>query len=376
MMMMHVYKKIPIYISALILLCPMFNKALSAQQEISYKPAEGLVLQIDDLNSPDSGELAIAFSPDDRLLAANFRNPKTGYQELIQIWDIAERKMIDSFNVPETINSIVFNSDNKIIAVGASSTIYLYDLGKKSIIRKLSCGDQLIWKVVFSQEGQRIASICAGGKAGGREGKITIWEVSSGRKIQTLRNYIHWGTDEIENDGIKFCLGGNQIIVASGDDAIIKYDVNTGKILHKEYVFKDRNEFSFNLIALYNDCGSFVFSISEETNEKYRLKSTDMEKLVFIGSIDLTEELMQLSGHYDFISSLSLNGNGSMLASTSFDGSLKIWDSTKGKLLFEHVPDEFNYPSRVLLSRNKWVMTYHTRRINSIKIWNLEKISH
>jgi len=111
---------------------------------------------------------SIAFSPDGRTLAS------TSYDETIKLWDLQSKKEIANLTGPRGYvgGGIAFSPDRQTLAFASrNKTIKLWDLQSKKEIATLTGHSKEVTKVVFSPDGQTLAST--------GDNTIKLWKVPS-----------------------------------------------------------------------------------------------------------------------------------------------------------------------------------------------------
>ncbi|MEW6092993.1 MAG: WD40 repeat domain-containing protein [Chloroflexota bacterium] len=121
---------------------------------------------------------SIAFSPDNRYLAAGLND--------VFLWDLDSGELLHTLqpfqaNLSSDAEDITFSPDSKTIAIGSftETTVSLWDSTSGQLLRTFTGHSDGILELAFSPDGQTLA-------VGDRDGKITLWDVSSGSKIRTL----------------------------------------------------------------------------------------------------------------------------------------------------------------------------------------------
>jgi len=213
-----------------------------------------------------------------------------------------------------------------------------------------------------------------------KDGTVKIWDVTLGRCISTLSGHTASVT----------CLrwGGADLIFTGSQDKTIKMFNTQGKLCktlegHSHWI---------NSLALHTDyalrTGSFDHTgkriEDEEEARKYaeqrylQLRGKGGERLAS-GSDDFTihlwdpenskKPIIRMTGHQQPINLVSFSPDGRLIASGSFDKSLKIWDGNTGKFkgtLRGHVSAVYQVcwssDSRMLVSGSK---------DSTLKVWDL-----
>jgi WD40 repeat protein/DNA-binding winged helix-turn-helix (wHTH) protein len=109
--------------------------------------------------------LAVAFSPDDRLLVSG------GYDRLVRVWDLATGREIATLaGHAGRVNSVAISPDGaRIVSCGQDGTVRVWNLATGRELLSLREHDSFAWRVAFSPDGQFVASASA-------DGSIRLWD--------------------------------------------------------------------------------------------------------------------------------------------------------------------------------------------------------
>jgi WD40 repeat protein len=117
---------------------------------------------------------SIAFSPDDKRLAAGTRDLLFGEKGIIRIWDLNNPKAdpLILHGHEGTVSSIAFTPDGKQLASGSSDmTVRIWDVMSPQVEPiMLHDHESFVYSVAFSPNGERLAS-------GSKDKKVRIWDL-------------------------------------------------------------------------------------------------------------------------------------------------------------------------------------------------------
>lgn len=153
---------------------------------------------------------AVAFSPDDGILAVGYKNGRT------DLWDLATGKIVHPLRDPngQAIRTIAFNPSGSILAVasGHVDTTYLWDTGTLRLIRTISDpSGGGINGLAFAPDGSTLA-------AADTDGNTYLWNVAKRTPATTFHN-----PNGHEATSVAFSPDGRTVAVTTSYDKTIGY---------------------------------------------------------------------------------------------------------------------------------------------------------
>ncbi|RUT02047.1 hypothetical protein DSM106972_061220 [Dulcicalothrix desertica PCC 7102] len=110
---------------------------------------------------------AIAFSPDDKILASG------GWDLTLRLWNVQEHNEIQTLSVPEIVLTLAFHPKEAILASGHhDGTIKIWDINKMEEVHSFKAHQQEIEALAFSPDGKLLAS-----GEGNRGSIIRLWKL-------------------------------------------------------------------------------------------------------------------------------------------------------------------------------------------------------
>jgi CubicO group peptidase (beta-lactamase class C family) len=246
----------------------------------------------------------------------------------------------------------------------------VWDLNSEKLLYVLSRHHYGVIALEFSPSGEFLAS-------GGYDNKINVWNVSSGAHLTTWSNYPMAVID------LKWSPNGKTLAVAGGEYMGVESNYN-----QPEKYLQLLNTSSWTVIDQFVGHEEPVHSITF-SKDGQNLVSGSWDGKVKIWDTTSAEEIKSFSGHEDKITSISYNKDESKLISGSLDKTVKIWDIESGYLdetlninqsvwSISHSPIESLLAVAVdshLTWPSEYWLTYGEMHDCSIQLWNLTTFS-
>jgi WD40 repeat protein/serine/threonine protein kinase/energy-coupling factor transporter ATP-binding protein EcfA2 len=228
----------------------------------------------------------------------------------VRIWDShtgQELRRFDDF--VDGIYDLALSPDNRyLVAVPGIGPSYLYDLETGQLQRTFEvCDECNAWSVAYAPDGKYIA-------IGYRDGKITLWDATTGLIIHELLG--HETNRGIED--LAFSPDSKYLVSASLDTTARLWNVETAELLailqHSSQVF------------------TAEFSPDGQT-----VATGDSEAIIHLWEFQTAQEIKQFQGHSLSVGSLAFSPDGHYLASTGGDGTARLWDLETSQELVRYV---------------------------------------
>jgi WD40 repeat protein len=289
--------------------------------------------------------LALAFSPDGSQLAAG------GYNE-VMVWNPADGRLLRRIRgLPQRTQALAWSADGAWLAAGGGDPgqggeLAWIDMKKGEVARVLVSLPDVVLDVKFSPDGTQLA-------LGAADNSIRVLEVPSGRERLRIDQHADWVM------GVAWSPDGTELASASRDRSARVFDARTGALEHS-YLGHNIAVFSVafspdgkSVLSAGRDKRVHIWTakdarktgeISGFDDDIVRLAvagghvwSCGADKIVRQHSADGATLVRAYAGHADWVYSLAVHPASQRLASGSFDGRVRIWDTGSGNLVREFI---------------------------------------
>ncbi|XP_074976961.1 notchless protein homolog 1 isoform X1 [Caretta caretta] len=290
--------------------------------------------------------ISVAFSPTGKYLASGSGDTT------VRFWDLStETPHFTAKGHRHWVLSIAWSPDGRKLASGCkNSQIFLWDPDTGNQIGRVLAGHSkwitwLCWEPLhINPESRYLASAS-------KDCSIRIWDTIAGRCDKILTGHtqsvtcVKWG-----GDGLLFSSSQDRTIkVWRGQDGILcrtlqghGHWVNT-MALSTDYVLRTGAFEPAEASVNPQDVSSTLAELKEKAQHRYdQVRGQGPERLVS-GSDDFTlflwapaedkKALERMTGHQALINQVLFSPDTRIIASASFDKSIKLWDGRTGKYL-------------------------------------------
>ena len=246
-------------------------------------------------NLPNTKVICTTFHTASNLLVVGFSTGVFG------IWEMPSFTNIHTLSISqEKISSLAINASGEWLAFGASKLgqLLVWEWQSESYVLKQQGHYFDMNALSFSSDGQNVAT-------GGDDGKIKIWNVTSGFCFVTFSEH----TSSVS--AVEFAKQGQVLFSASLDGTVRAYDL----VRYRNFrTFTSPTPVQFSALAV------------DPSGEVVAAGSTDSFE-VYMWSVQTGKLLDVLAGHEGPVSSLTFSpaAGGSYLASGSWDKTVRLW---------------------------------------------------
>ena len=307
---------------------------------------------------------ALAFTPDNKSLVVG------GHHELT-VWSIADAKLTKRIHTrAERAYALVFLPDGKLVVGGGrpgqEGDVRIYDINAKGkttegiehldgiadpkvMLKQLLDADDSVLCLSVSADGKKLA-------AGGCDRSVRVWDLADGiaaaKLEQTIENHADWVL------GVTISADGKLIATAARDKTAKVWDL---KAKESVMTFPDHQQIVYG-VALNKDA-SIGYSVGADKqlrtwktssegkqlkttgghgDEVFKIASHPQNPMVATSSGDKTVKLWDteklqatqtLQGLTDFVFAIAFSPDGTLVAGGSYDGEVRIWKVADGTLV-------------------------------------------
>jgi len=329
---------------------------------------------------------SISFSPDGRLLAGGCED------STIQIWDVSNGQILQSMKDNNgQIMSIDFSSNSKLITSGNNyGQAKLWNIEKAQLLNTYTIHDFSNEKY-YSYNPAIYVSFSPNDKLLGTTGanKITTWFTKTAKPFKTFRNSSSSSSISFSPDGKYLAIGGNEIkifdIEINRINRIIKEHNHEIKSIafspnKKWLAVVDRN--CVHIWDLRNNSLLYTLMVNASTvtyspnSKRLTIGTVDGKIQIYTASkgnllrkIYVRKHERSYSYYESKILSIAYSPNGKLLASTTLDSSVIIWDSNSGKLLQTLKGHQSEVNTLAWSPNSNWVAS--GSKNGNIKLWEV-----
>jgi WD40 repeat protein len=250
---------------------------------------------------------SVAFSPDGSLLA-------TAAAGEVIIWQVATGQAVHTLPMPadRTRPGIDFSPDGqRLAAPGPMGSAVVWDLASGQPVLTLSGHTDWVTDVAFSPDGTRLATASFDRTA-------RVWDLASGQALLALSGHSNWVMH------VAFSPDGAWLATASTDSTAVLWDAATGEPLRT---------FTHGAVRLYAVAFSPPCPPAGDAGCGQRLATGAEDGTTRIWEAATGRELLALSSEGAPVAAIAFSPDGARLGTANFDGKARLWDAHSGQPL-------------------------------------------
>ena len=250
---------------------------------------------------------SVAWSPDGNYIASGGGS----YDKTVQVWNVASKRPVDTFDSTEGVNSVAWSPDGKLIASGSyDKLVVVRDPFNHTNPFTLQGHTDGVKSVAWSPDGKLIAS-------GSLDQTVIVWDASNGNHLYTLphNNYIKsvaWSPDS------KYIASstGDTASQGNGEHLVYIWDAPTRKLVNKYYGHHEEVA-----TVTWSPDGKRIASAGGNLN------SGEGDTSVQIWDAFSGNQVLAYTRHHKMVNSVAWAPEGSRIASASRDMTVHVWKS-------------------------------------------------
>jgi WD40 repeat protein len=156
---------------------------------------------------------AVAVSNDGRTVASG------SMDGAVMLWDAGAAKHLGDADRDSatSVLSLAFSPDDKVLAAGDLDGVVVWDVATRRIRYRVKPGNTWAYSLAFSVDGSVLA-------IGGGDGTVVLWDVSSGNQLGTpLIDH----TSEVEQ--LRFSPTGKVLVSVGRDGTVVLWDIDAAQ---------------------------------------------------------------------------------------------------------------------------------------------------
>jgi WD40 repeat protein len=291
---------------------------------------------------------AVAFSPDDRLLASGSAD------RTIKLWDTATGKEVLSLRGHEKrVTCLAFSPDSKrLVSGGMDGAVKLWDTATGRELQSLEGHAEAVTAVAYSSDGRHVVS-------GSRDKTVRVWDADASRMTAGYQRHAPQPVS-----GVAFSPDGKTVAsvplshvgLGGFTGEAVLWSASTGEEVLRLGGKRDWTSVAFSPDGKHLATGEILPGGRGEPPTA----------VLRLWDLDSPQTPLSLQGHTGPITCLVFSPNGKRLASSSLDQTVRIWDVLTGKET-SVLPEEAGVLAVAISPDGRWIAAGSEDR--TVKLW-------
>ena len=296
---------------------------------------------------------SIALSPDGRHVVAgcgSYNSPKDDC--IICMWEIDTGSRVRTFNGHSRgVNGIALTLDGVYVVSGSwDNSVKIFELSTGKLLATLEGHEDRVTGVGVTPDGRSIVS-------GSWDGTLKRWDLDTRKLIYSINAF----TERI--DSIALSADGSHIVSGSFNGLLKIWELSTGELI----ATLPRQEGAIRYVA-FSPFGKRVISCpSSNSITVWDWTGAELRQAEE-GHID--------EGHIDPVTDIAISPDASLIATSSFDQTIKLWERETGRLTRTLQGHESWVQAVTISPDGRFVITASggiddDSKDNTVRIWEL-----
>ncbi len=268
----------------------------------------------------------------------------------ILFWDVDSKSNLRSAKTYAHQYDLAVSKVNGTFMTNYFRAIGIWSIKSGDLIRLLEPYEDDLWSLDVSPDGTTIA-------VANTNGKVTIWYLNTNTEKTLFSNYNEWIWNEVA-----FSPDGKVLATGSMDGIVKLWNPEDGTLIQvlgpKMGGIRD---------LAFSDDGEYLAAGSKDRSIRIWSMTSFEEVQQFNHYYD--EETKRFIGHYDIVTYLDFSPDGNLLATGSFDGTVRIWSVQTGTELLV-LQGQTSYVFDVFFSQNGELLAT-SGRDGTVRIWKI-----